>query len=53
MSTEAHDLYDTSWTSDCCGAAAWGPVYEDKNGKTATGICADCKEHCGFTKEEK
>lgn len=29
--------------SNCCSAAVWAPGGDD-----GTGICMDCKEHCGI-----
>lgn len=40
-----------TWLSACCGAQPWGEVFVDDKDKTATGICARCKDHCSFDRE--
>lgn len=49
------DFYnsDSEWLSECCGAVAFGELWENKDGKTAIGVCSDCSEHAGFLKEEE
>ena len=51
MSTDIYDMLEDGWISTCCGAPAYMGVHVEPDGKTATGICSQCKDGSGFTKE--
>ncbi len=52
MSTGPEDMIDHEWISDCCGAPAYMCPSVAADGRTATGLCTDCHDHCGFTRAD-